>query len=594
MDYKAASDRYKLLKKIASGGMADIYLATDLKLSKEVAIKILSPLHSNDRAFVVRFKREAQILAKLNHPNIVSIYDWGMFDDQYFISMEYVRGQSLKEIIEKKGPLNPEVAANYAIQICNALEVAHKNNLIHRDIKPQNIMINSEGLVKVTDFGIAKILGGDETKTINIIGTAHYVSPEQAKGELLDYRTDIYSLGIVIYEMLTCDVPFRGDNPIDISLKHINETPIRPSILIKDIPKKLDKIVMHCLEKNPSQRYDNAQSLKKDLKNFLNNKPLTIEKRKLERLSRLSPKSKYSNAMLIFLTSLFFILFVIFNINYINLKQSLNFVTVPPLKNVPVEEAEKILQTYNLGLSIEERIYSQNIPEGFIIQQSPPPKTIIPVNTNIEVIVSRGIQNPTITMPNLIGLTLQEAESIIKKLGLELGNISKAYSGSMDKNIVLSQYPEYNKEIKPREKVNLTVSLGEKKITIPNIIGWDYLYASSQLESYGLRVKKNRITSVDHPPGTIIEVYPPVGSEVKEGSEIELIITTTENLVLVPNVVQMDLSQAQNVLQSNNINYEIRNIPTDYSIQKGLVLGQDPEGDTYITEGSFITLYVGN
>ncbi|MBC7333416.1 MAG: PASTA domain-containing protein [Actinobacteria bacterium] len=598
MNDKIISERYKLLKKIATGGMADVYLATDLKSNKEVAIKILSPLHSNDRTFVARFRREAQILANLNHPNIVSIYDWGSYDNQYFISMEYLKGQSLKEIIERRGPLNPKVVAKYTIQICNALEAAHKNNLIHRDIKPQNIMIDSEGVVKVTDFGIAKILGGDETKTISIMGTAHYISPEQAKGELLDFRTDIYSLGIVMYEMLAGDVPFRGDNPIDISLKHINEAPVKPSTFIKDIPVKLEKIVMHCLEKDPQKRYDSAQSLRRDLENFLNNKPLTIEKRQLKITSRLKSKVKSSssvlNITLISLTSIFFILFLIFSVNYISLRQSLSFVRVPPIENIPVAQAEKILKTYNLGLRIKEEVYSENIPERFIIDQSPKPDTSVPTNTYITVIISKGKENSdTITMPNLIGLTLEEAENMLKELKLELGTISKVYSDSMGVNVILDQHPEFGKELKSGEKINLTVSIGEKKVLIPNVIGWDYFYAVSQLESYGLTIRKNRVTNKDYPPGTIVGVYPPPGSQVKEGSEVTLEVTTTEDLVAVPDVTKMDLNQAQTLLQSNNINYEIRNISTDYSIQKGLILAQDPEGGTYITKGSFVILYVG-
>ncbi|MDY0028280.1 MAG: protein kinase, partial [Candidatus Humimicrobiaceae bacterium] len=232
--------------------MADVFLGEDLKLGRKVAIKILSSNYSNDRSFVARFKSEAEILAKLDHPNIVRVYDWGEYNSSYYICMEYIEGENLKEIIEKRSPLPPEITTDYAIQISNALLAAHKNNLIHRDIKPQNILVTPEGKVKVTDFGIAKSLVPDVTRTLNIMGTAHYISPEQAKGEVLDHRTDIYSLGIVMYEMLTGDVPFRGGTSIDISLKHINEKPLKPSELVENIPPKLEKIVMHCLEKDPA------------------------------------------------------------------------------------------------------------------------------------------------------------------------------------------------------------------------------------------------------------------------------------------------------------------------------------------------------
>ncbi len=274
--YKLISKRYRIIKKIASGGMADIFLGDDLKLNRKVAVKVLSSNYAGDRNFVARFKSEAQILARLNHPNIVQVYDWGEFSGYYFICMEYVEGESLKEIIEKKAPLPTETIADYAVQISSALLTAHKNNLIHRDIKPQNIIVTPEEKVKVTDFGIAKSITTDVTKTLNIMGTAHYISPEQAKGEVLDHRTDIYSLGIVLYEMLTADVPFRGSNSIDISLKHINEKPLKPSEFMKNIPEKLEDIIMHCIEKNPLDRYPTVRELIGDLQKYQTDKPLSF------------------------------------------------------------------------------------------------------------------------------------------------------------------------------------------------------------------------------------------------------------------------------------------------------------------------------
>lgn len=271
------AERYKIIEKIGSGGSADVYLSEDLKLHRKVAVKILTPLYATDRNFVIRFKKEAQILARLNDPNIVAIYDWGQVENSYYICMEYVDGLSLSEIIEKQGIINPATAARYSIQICNALEVAHKNNLIHRDIKPQNIIVSRDGTVKITDFGIAKSLVEDNTRTLNILGTSYYISPEQAQGKILSYATDIYSLGIVLYEMLTADVPFRGENSIEISLKHINEKPLKPSLLVPGIPEKIEKIVIKCLQKEPQKRYESAAALKTDLRNFLEGKPLKDE-----------------------------------------------------------------------------------------------------------------------------------------------------------------------------------------------------------------------------------------------------------------------------------------------------------------------------
>jgi serine/threonine protein kinase len=248
-------DRYEILSKIDSGGMAEVYLGQDLQQDKKVAIKILHESYSANKNFIARFQKEAQILIKLDNPNIVSVYDWGHSGNLYFIVMEYVSGESLNKLIERNGHLSPRQAATIAARVCDALAAAHAGNLIHRDIKPQNIIISDNDVVKLTDFGIAKIVADDLTKTMSILGTSHYVSPEQAQGKVLDYRSDIYSLGIVMYEMLTGDVPFRGGSSIDISLRHISEKPVLPSKILPGIPKKIEKIILQCLEKLPDMRY---------------------------------------------------------------------------------------------------------------------------------------------------------------------------------------------------------------------------------------------------------------------------------------------------------------------------------------------------
>ncbi len=616
---KLISDRYRIIKKIASGGMADVYVGTDLKLNRPVAIKILSENYASNKDFVARFRREAQILAKLNAPNIVAIYDWGEFNGSYFICMEYVEGQSLKEIIEKKGTIDPKIAANYAVQICSALEIAHRNDLIHRDIKPQNILMAPDGVVKVADFGIAKSLDDDITKTINIIGTAHYISPEQAQGEILDCRTDIYSLGIVLYEMLTADVPFRGGSSIDISLKHIGDLPVKPSKLISGIPEKLEKIVMHCLEKNPSKRYLNANELKKDLQNFLDNKPLTIDKdedKEKYMHGRLPHKKgaghyygtasgsqaikklklNFYNILPYAFTLLFLILFLVFCVKYYSLKNEQSgqsLVMVPPIENISVESAEKILSAYNLNLTIKDIVYDSNTAEGFIISQSPYSANSVPANSEIEVLVSKGEENKDILMPNVTGLSLEEGLEVLKEYELKVRPASETYSETFDKNIIIEQKPKFNEKISAETDVSLTVSLGGKIIIVPNIIGFDYLYSYTYLESLGLIVISSRVPSTEYPAGTVVQINPSPGSRVKENSLVEIITATTEQLIQVPNVVKMNLAEAENILNADNINFEIIYVETDYSVQKGLVLGQVPESESYISQSSIIILYVG-
>ncbi|MBE3089763.1 MAG: PASTA domain-containing protein [Actinobacteria bacterium] len=600
-EYKLISQRYRIIKKIASGGMADIFLGDDLKLNRKVAIKILSANYAGDRNFVARFKSEAQILARLNHPNIVQIYDWGEFNSSYFICMEYVEGESLKEIIEKKGPLPPETVADYAIQISSALLMAHKNNLIHRDIKPQNILVTPEGKVKVADFGIAKSLTVDVTKTLNIIGTAHYISPEQAKGEVLDHRTDIYSLGIVLYEMLTADVPFRGGNSIDISLKHIYEKPLKPSELMENIPDKLEKIIMHCLGKNPLARYPTVKELIGDLQKYETDQPLSFSAKgqNLNRAGVFIKKIRPHLTTIIMAAFMvvFLVLFIFYSYKYYNDKTAgYAMVSVPPVENIPAENAKEILSLFNLNLIITDEIYSSETPEGFITEQTPEPGKNIPAGSNIEVTISRGPEITYILTPNLVGLSQEDASEILENSGLIKGNISKEYSSTFKENLIMDQKPEFNERIEPGGSVKLTVSRGEETILIPNIIGQDYISASNYLKSLGLVVKisKAPVTDSINEPGKIIEVVPSQGSEVGVNSMVELVISTNEPLVPVPDLMQLVLEQAINALDSSDINYEISYISTDYSVQEGTVLGQYPEAGAYISPGSSVILFIGS
>lgn len=600
-EYKLISKRYRIIKKIASGGMADIFLGDDLKLNRKVAVKILSANYAGDRNFVARFKSEAQILARLNHPNIVQVYDWGEFNSSYFICMEYVEGESLKEIIEKKGPLPPETVADYAIQISSALLTAHKNNLVHRDIKPQNILVTLEGKVKVTDFGIAKSLTTDVTKTLNIIGTAHYISPEQAKGEVLDHRTDIYSLGIVLYEMLTADVPFRGGNSIDISLKHIYEKPLKPSELMENIPDKLEKIIMHCLEKNPMARYPTVRELIGDLQKYETDKPLSFSAKgqNLNRAGVFIKKIRPHLATIIMAAFMvvFLVLFIFYSYKYYNDKTAVPaMVPVPPVENIPAENAKEILALINLNLIVKDEIYNSEIPEGFIIEQTPEHGKNVPAGSDIEVIISRGQEITYILTPNLVGLSQEDAIQILEDLGLVMGNTSEEYSSAFKENLIMDQKPEFNERIKPGGSVNLTVSRGEETILIPNIIGLDYIYASNYLKSLGLIVKSSKapVTDSINEPGKIIEVVPAPGSRAAVNSMVELVISTNEPLILIPDLMHLGLEQAINVLDSSDINYEISYISTDYSAQEGTVLGQHPESGTYISPGSSVILFIGS
>jgi len=598
------SNKYKILRKIATGGMADVFIAKDLGSDRKVAIKILHETAAANKNLVTKFKREAQILSKLDHPNIVSIYDWGRYKNSYYICIEYVEGIDLKELIEKKGPLDSKKAAGYALQICKALLLAHKNNLVHRDIKPQNILITKEGTLKVTDFGIAKSLVDDATKTLNIVGTANYISPEQAKGEKIDHKTDIYSLGILLYEMVTADVPFRGESTIDVTLKHINENPIEPSKLVESIPRQFERIILRCIEKDPEDRYQDIYGLQKDITYFLEGRKIKHSKKKqavgsnsfMHNATAGTKITLLSLSGVFLVTSIIFLsLFLSYFFRYRDIEESFSRVEVPPLEAVSFSEAEKILSTYGLELKVGEVIQSRDFEDGTIIEQSPPSGSILDndENTIVVTITEQILPEVKIDTPNLLGLSLEEAEEVLLEKGLEMGKVNETNS-EFSNGTVLSQDPSYGTEVSNGDRINIEVSNGPEKISIPNIIGWDYYLASLHLNEIGLDVRYIRSTDLSVLPGTILEVYPRVGQQVEKEEEITLVISTTDELAIVPDLVYMELSTAISILESSQLRYEVTYVRSDYSFQKNTVISQIPESGSGISNDLSVLLFVGD
>jgi len=616
------SGRYEILNKIASGGMSDVYLGKDLKLDRKVAVKILHESYSSNRNFTARFEKEARILANLKSPNIVTVYDWGEFDGLYFIIMEFLNGKSLKEIIEKEGAIEPLLAAEYSVQICKALALAHEGNLIHRDIKPQNIMITEEGVIKVTDFGIAKFTAGDITKTINILGTAHYISPEQAQGKILDNRSDIYSLGIVMYEMLTSDIPFRGGSSIDISLRHINEEPQPPSAIRPAIPKKIEKIVMRCLEKNPDYRYQNVESLELDLQNFLEGKPLIVKKEQKngrEKLWFFGPKVDYryesqfersfekyklKNKRIMFgLISLcsvavtafivFLTLFLITGLKADSLANNLNLVVVPQMHDMDYKAAKNLLLNYGLIIEARDSIYSDSVPENHIIEQSIEPGTELKKNTILYVTLSRGKETLMVSVPNLIGISRSSAITQLESCGLSVGKISEEYNDTIKKDAVIVQSIPAGLMVEKKTGVDLIISKGRELITVPDVKGYDYIYAKTYLESLGLSVDAKRKTDTAIKPGIVIGIEPMEGSAVLKNSSVVIFVSTGEQLISVPDLLNLNFEIAQQILASFDIGFEIHYLDVDNLEQRNSVIEQYPAAGEQIALKDKIILFVG-
>ncbi|MCH5138536.1 Stk1 family PASTA domain-containing Ser/Thr kinase, partial [Clostridiaceae bacterium UIB06] len=447
-------NRYELLERIGEGGMALVYKAKCHLLDRYVAVKVLKEQFSSDKEFVEKFKREATAAASLSDNNIVNIYDVGTQGDINYIVMEYVRGKTLKEIIKQEGRIETSRAANLAIQIGKALECAHRNNIIHRDIKPHNILVTDEGLAKVTDFGIAKASNSVTiTNSSKIMGSAHYFSPEQAKGSFVDCRTDIYSLGIVIYEMVTGRVPYDAESPVSVALKHIQEPVLPPKELNGNIPESLNKLILKAVEKEPIKRYQNVKDMLVDLKKIENRQEFNIATNTLDNdmtrvMDPIVVNDKYEDdeddertennkgidsikrktIMGIAIAMLVIVIGAVSGYFAYSKIAVTGETTVPSIVGMKQEDAKKAVEDKKLKFVLIGKEKSDK-PEGTVLRTYPTEGTKVKINSDVRVSISGG--QDSLEVPNLVGVDLEAAKDIISNSGLKLGSVSKSYSNTM-------------------------------------------------------------------------------------------------------------------------------------------------------------------
>lgn len=550
MTGKTLGGRYTIIEKIDSGGMATVYKAKCNLLNRIVAVKILKPEFSDDADFVRRFRREAQAAASLCHPNIVAIYDVGDEDGLYYIVMEYVKGKTLKEIIKEKAPMSPQEVLDIGFQICNALECAHKNKIVHRDIKSQNIMITPEGIVKVTDFGIARAAtGATITNTGNVFGSVHYFSPEQAKSDIVDERSDIYSLGIVLYEAFAGKLPFDGETPVSIALKQVQQKATPISNIIPGFPVDLEAVVEKCMMKNPNRRFQSARELKNNLQvlsrrtDIINFKPKdlgeTLVMTKLldsvddaadknnspavKKQVKASKKPYKKIAMILALVAIFG-LFSFLGASFARRWFDVEIVDVPELIGKTEEEAIQKLKDVGLKGEIVERVYDE-APAGEIVDQDPKAGEKVKVNhPPINLIVSRGPKTSRVT--NLIGISEQDAITMLGNDGFDVGKISRKHSDEA-KGLVIDQNPRSGVSLPEGSAINFTVSLGPREIkeSVPSLIGRSISDAEAILSEHNLAVGNISKEPSDAPEDTVINQEPGPGIKLKQGSRIALVLS---------------------------------------------------------------------
>ncbi len=548
--------RYKILSKLGSGGMAEVYKAHCQILNRTVAIKVLRPQFASNEEFVERFRREAQAAAGLSHPNIVSIYDVGKDEEHYYIVMEYVSGTSLKEAISRSGHLSPQRAARITWQILAALQHAHENGIVHRDIKPHNVMVTSAERVKVTDFGIARALCASTlTDTGTIIGTVNYFSPEQARGEAVEAQSDIYSSGVVLYEMLTGTVPFKGESPISIALQHLETSVTPPTELNAAIPKGLERIVLRALEKNPSRRYQDARHMMRALEPYafpgndydtVNDDIHVASDTTLTDLTapvlsspsdpgadmeetQVRRKPKNNNPRRTVFVTLFLVLAlltvaagVMFMLpQWLYVEE----VRVPDFTGKTLEEAESLAAKAHVRLDSPDKRYDETIPAHRVISQRPAAYERVKMNSKVTLVVSLGKE--IVEMPDLLGMDLREALLELERLELEPGPQSRDYSDEVEVDKVASQSPAAGVQVEKGTMVEVVLSDGPEPllVTVQDFRGMNMAEAESLLTVSGL--VKGRVTEEGREgaePGIIISQQPEPGQLVTLGSAVDFVV----------------------------------------------------------------------
>lgn len=531
MEGKQLGGRYQLEARIGGGGMAIVYKARDLILNRQVAVKVLRPHFGTDEDFVNRFRREAQAVASLSHPNVVSVYDVGQDDDTHYMVMECVEGSTLKDLINAQGALPIEEAVRIAVQICDALDHAHQNKIIHRDIKPHNILIGKNGRVKVTDFGIARaVTSATITHTNSVLGSVHYFSPEQARGGLTAEKSDIYSLGIVLYEMLTGELPFSGDSPISVALKHLQEPLPEPRTLNPDIPQSLENVVLKALVKDPLLRYGSAREMLTDLETCLSperrNEPkieFPVDEEQTRVLPVITPemleqanqeretlqrgrfaeeaeeevpkRNKWWVKAIAWAGAAgLFVVLALVGFNLLTNILDVPEITVPYVEGMQVDSAVAKIEESKLVPHVVERP-DNSVEKGLVISQDPGPTMRLKENATVTLYVSTGKQ--MVSMPNLVSLSRRVAEETLRLKGFNEANIT--FKEQEDENIppdqVISQTPEADKQVVPgEEKVTVVISKEKKYVPMPDVRGYSLEQAKVALFNAGLRVAEDKIT----------------------------------------------------------------------------------------------------
>lgn len=534
--------RYEILEKLGGGGMSIVYLGRDIILNRFVTIKILREQFAGDDDFVRKFQREAQAVASVSHPNIVSLYDVGNQDDWHYLIMEYVEGKTLKDVIKERAPLPPHEAIYFAQQICDALSHAHNKGIIHRDIKPHNILVTNNGRMKVTDFGIARaISSATQTYSGNMVGSVHYISPEQAKGAISDEKSDIYSLGVVLFEMLTGSLPFEGDSPIAVAIQHIQNDPPHPSTLNQAVSEKLSAIILKALAKLPEKRFGSALEMRWELQQALDISTEVAgefdtiydehtliapaieikdneEKEEITSGRRLKPAVGWGLAGLVVVLLLFLVY-----------RTAVNFLVVPVIKvpdvtGKPYSSAKIILKKAGL-LSEYNKIYSEKVPQDYVISQTPDANMEVKQGRIITLLISEGAK--LVEVPKLLKKTRSDAENDLQNAGFVM-QIDEEFNDSVDADTIFDQSPQPGAMVAEGSLIKMKVSKGGKPqyVSMPDIKGKTLDEAKKEINSVGLKIGViGKKESTEFFPWEVISQDVEPFASIQKGSSVNLVVS---------------------------------------------------------------------
>ena len=620
--------RYKVVSRLGSGGMADVYLAEDQQLGRKVALKLLHRRFAEDPGFVERFRREARNAAGLQHPNVVSVYDRGAFEDTYYIAMEYLPGRSLKQIIRQDAPLDPLRAIDIAIQILKAARFAHGHGVIHRDLKPHNVIVDDSGHAKVTDFGIARAGASDMTETGSIMGTAQYLSPEQAQGHAVNAASDLYSIGVVLYEMLTGRVPFDAESPVTIALKHVSESPVPPREINPAIPPELEQTVLWVLNKNAADRPADADQVITVLEHCREAITSGGAGRNTERMAAVAAAGAAAGAGAAFadaarhyqvaqrqdtngsgmmaavvapeererawlpwlIAAIVLLLLAGGGVAaYLAIQASKpKQLLVPRVTGDQINTARTVVQQSGFTPAVIN--VPDQKPAGIVIGEDPGAGSKADKGSTVTLTVSKGPAN--VSVPSVQGFTQAQATKRLKRAGLRVGNVVKRASTQFSAGQATGTNPDVATSVAPGTLVTLFISSGQPSKNVPNVTGESQAQATSDLTTAGFQVNPKNQSSSSVQPGNVISQSPGGGSSAQSGSTVTITVATAPTTSKIPNVTGDTAAAAVSALNGFNVVQVTQN--TAVPSQDGNVIKQSPKANATAKKGSTVTITIGH